>query len=60
MPAKAHSKAEHGEKMCAVACCPCDLPLAKIKALAKGAAYVCKSCGRAAKDAKNLCKPSKI
>jgi hypothetical protein len=60
MPDKAHSKAEHEEKMCALTCCPHDLPLEKIKSLVKGAAYVCKSCGRAAADAKNLCQPVKI
>jgi hypothetical protein len=55
-----HTKAEHEEKMCALTCCPHDLPLEKIKTLTKNAAYVCKACGRAAANAKNLCEPVKI
>lgn len=55
-----HTPQEHAEKMCALACCPHDLPLAKIKALAKNAKYICKSCGRVAADQKNLCQPEGI
>ncbi len=55
-----HTSAEHGEKMCALACCPHDLPLKKIGALAKDAKYICKSCGRVAADKRNLCQPQAI
>ncbi len=55
-----HTKEEHEEKMCALTCCPHDLPLDKIKSLTKNAAYVCRACGRAAADAVNLCQPEKI
>jgi hypothetical protein len=58
--AKSHSAKEHGDKMCALACCPHDLPLAKIKTLVKDAQYVCSACGRAAASAKNLCCPEAI
>jgi hypothetical protein len=55
-----HTAAEHQEKMCALACCPHDLPLKKIEALAKGAKYICKSCARVAADKQNLCQPKAI
>jgi hypothetical protein len=58
--AKSHSSKGHGQKMCALACCPHDLPIAKIKALVKGAKFVCTSCGRAAANAENLCCPEAI
>jgi hypothetical protein len=56
----AHTKAEHEQKMCALTCCPHDLPLEKIKAVTKNAAYVCKACGHAAAKAENLCEPVRI
>jgi hypothetical protein len=34
--------------------------LEKIKKLVKDTAYVCKNCGRAAKDEENLCNPTKL
>lgn len=34
--------------------------LEKIKKLVKDAEFVCKNCGRAAKDEENLCNPSKL
>jgi hypothetical protein len=34
--------------------------LEKVKKLVKGAEYVCKSCGRAAKNEENLCNPTKL
>jgi predicted SprT family Zn-dependent metalloprotease len=58
--AKSHTSKEHGQKMCALTCCPHDLPIAKIKALVKGAKYVCTACGRAAANARNLCAPEAI
>ena len=50
-------KGGHSEKMCAMACCPCNLDLEKIKALAKDAKFICESCGRVAAEKKNLCQP---
>ncbi len=55
-----HTKDEHENKMCALTCCPHDLPLEKIKSLTKNAAFVCKACGRAAAKAENLCMPVRI
>ena len=49
--------ASHADKMCAIACCPCNLDLEKIKSLAKDARFVCASCGRVAASEANLCKP---
>jgi hypothetical protein len=34
--------------------------LEKVKKLVKDAEYVCKSCGRAAKNEENLCNPTKL
>jgi len=34
--------------------------LKKVKKLVKDAEYVCKSCGRAAKNEDNLCNPTKL
>ena len=34
--------------------------LEKVKTLVKDAAYVCKSCGRAARNELNLCNPTKL
>ena len=34
--------------------------LEKMKKLVKDAEYICKNCGRAAKDEENLCNPSKL
>jgi hypothetical protein len=34
--------------------------LEKIKKLVKDAEYVCKNCGRSAKDEENLCNPTKL
>ncbi len=55
-----HTAEEHAEKMCAMTCCPHDLPLDKIKSLAKDAKYICTACGRVAADQKNLCVPEAI
>ena len=60
MAKSVHTPQEHAEKMCALSCCPCDLPLTKIKALVKNAKYICKSCARVAADKKNLCEPEPI
>ena len=37
-----------------------DKKLDEVKKLAKGAAYVCAACGRAAAKAESLCRPEKI
>jgi len=37
-----------------------DQDLEKIKKLVKDAGYVCKNCGRSAKDEENLCNPTKL
>jgi len=55
-----HSEHNHQDKMCALACCPCNLDLDKIKPLVNNAKYICKSCGRVANDEKNLCQPIPI
>ena len=34
--------------------------LEKVKKLVKNPEYVCKSCGRAAKNEENLCNPTKL
>jgi len=34
--------------------------LEKVKKLVKDPAYVCKNCGRAAKNEENLCSPTKL
>ena len=60
MAKSVHSAEAHAEKMCALACCPCDLPLKKLKELVRGAQYICKSCGHVAANRKNLCQPVKI
>jgi len=35
-------------------------PVAELKKIAKDAAFICKNCGRSAKDKKNLCNPVKL
>jgi len=45
------------DKLCALTCCPCNLDLKKIKPLVKDAKYICKACGRVAREKKNLCQP---
>lgn len=60
MASDVHTAEEHAEKMCALTCCPHDLPLEKIKALARNAQYICTACGRVAADPKNLCMPEEI
>ena len=55
-----HTAAQHEDKMCALTCCPHDLPLKQIGQLAKNAKYICKSCGSVAADKANLCKPQAI
>lgn len=55
-----HAKEEHGEKMCALACCPCNLDVDKLKPLVNDPQYICSSCGRVANDKKNLCRPEPL
>jgi hypothetical protein len=50
----------HATKMCAMTCCPCNLDVAKVKAVVKDAQYVCESCGHVAAKAKNLCEPTPL
>ena len=50
----------HGEKMCAMACCPCNLNVEKLKPLVNDANFICGSCGRVANDKKNLCCPEPL
>jgi hypothetical protein len=54
-----HGK-EHGEKMCAMTCCPCNLNLDEIKALARHPQFICRACGRVAEKAENLCQPESL
>jgi hypothetical protein len=54
-----HGK-EHGEKMCAMTCCPCNLNLEEIKALVRSPKFICKSCGRVAEKSDNLCQPEPL
>ena len=49
-----HGK-EHNEKMCAMTCCPCNINLDELKELVRNPGFICKSCGRVAEKAKNLC-----
>ena len=51
---------DHANKMCALACCPCNLNLEVLKPLVKNPKYICKSCGRVANDAENLCQPETL
>ena len=44
-------------KMCALACCPCNLDIKKIAPLANKPLFICKSCGRVANEKQNLCVP---
>ena len=37
-----------------------DSNLDEFKALVRGPKHICKNCGRAAADEKNLCKPEKL
>lgn len=50
----------HGNKMCALACCPCNIDLDVLKPLVKNPRYICKSCGRVANNAENLCQPEAL
>ena len=50
----------HAAKMCSLTCCPCHLDLKAIRALVKGAKYICKACGRVAAKKENLCKPATL
>ena len=52
--------AEHAKKMCAMTCCPCNLDLEKIKPMVNAPKYICKSCGRVANEADNLCQPETL
>ena len=51
---------KHGEKMCALACCPCNLDVDKLKPLVNDAKFICSSCGRVANEKKNLCRPEPL
>jgi hypothetical protein len=55
--AENQSSEDHSEKMCALTCCSCHLDLEKIKPLVRDPKFICKSCGRAAAEEKNLCGP---
>ena len=48
------------DKMCAMACCPCNLDLKRIKKQVDSPKFICKSCGRVANDKKNLCQPAAL
>ena len=50
----------HGIKMCALTCCPCNLDLEKIQSIVKDAKFVCQSCGHVAAKAENLCQPQSL
>jgi len=47
-------------KMCALACCPCNLDIKKIAPLVNKPMFICKSCGRVANDKQNLCVPVRL
>jgi hypothetical protein len=50
----------HSEKMCALTCCPCNLDLDKIQQLVNKPQFICETCGRAANNKENLCKPKPL
>ncbi len=50
----------HDNKLCALACCPCNLDLEKIKPLVRDARYICQACGRVAGKEENLCRPEPL
>lgn len=54
------TSADHGQKMCAMTCCPCHLDIDKLKSLTKEPKFICKSCGHVANDKANLCQPEPI
>jgi hypothetical protein len=43
--------------MCALACCPGNLDLEKVKPMVNAPKFICKSCGRVANEEKHLCQP---
>ena len=58
--ASGQTAGEHGNKMCAMACCPCELDVEKLKPLVRDAKFICKSCGRVAANEENLCQPEAL
>ena len=52
-----HDHVDHGDKMCAMTCCPCNVDIDKLKGLVNKPEYICKMCGRVANDALNICEP---
>jgi hypothetical protein len=51
---------DHGDKMCALTCCPCHLDVEKLKPLVRSPQFICKSCGRVAASEKHLCDPASL
>ncbi len=54
------SHEEHGKKMCALTCCPCNVDLDKIIPLVNNSKYICEACGRTANNAENLFRPVEL
>ena len=50
----------HGDKICAMTCCPCHIDLEKLKSLVNAPQYICSACGRVANEEKNLCEPKPL
>ena len=49
--------ANHGDKMCALTCCPCNLDLEKLKPIVREPKYICKMCGHVSAEERHLCEP---
>jgi len=50
----------HENKMCAMACCPCNLDVEKLKPLVRDPKFICTACGRVAANKENLCEPEAL
>jgi len=60
MSKHAHHEDNHGDKLCAMTCCPGKIRLSELKPLVKDAKFICSECGRTAAKAVNLCSPKKL
>lgn len=54
------SHENHDSKMCAKACCPCNIDLDELKPLVNNPRFICASCGRVANQEQHLCNPQPL